>query len=358
MVNQNSTFTTVIRTMVFLFLLCCGLYFAKSFLVPIVFGSLLAMLLVPLSAWMERKGVNKALAAILCVLLLIAVVSGLIALLSWQVAGIAKDADQISEQLNKLPGKIQEYIHSTFGVSTEAQQKMMKEQSSGMSSKAGAKIAGVAGSVLSLLGTSLVVTIYIFLFIYYRNHLEDFVLKLAPTDNREQAKKIMTSSSKVAQQYIRGLGMMIATLWVMYGIGFSIIGVRHALFFAVLCGLLEIVPFVGNLTGTLITALMAFNQGDGRMVLWVLVVYAIVQFTQTYLLEPLIVGARVSINPLCTIIVIIVGEMIWGIPGMILAIPMLAIVKIICDNIPALKPFGFLIGEVKERGKKPRNARH
>jgi predicted PurR-regulated permease PerM len=83
------------------------------------------------------------------------------------------------------------------------------------------------------------------------------------------------------------------------------------------------------------------------MALWVLAVYAIIQFTQTYLLEPLVVGARVSINPLCTIVIIVAGEMLWGIPGMILAIPMLGIIKIICDSIPELQPYGFLIGEVK-----------
>lgn len=93
----------------------------------------------------------------------------------------------------------------------------------------------------------------------------------------------------------------------MYGVDFSIIGIKQALFFAILCGLLEIVPYVGNLTGSLITSVMAFTQGGSSMALWVLAVYGIVQFTQTYFLEPLIVGAKVSINPLCTIMVIIAG---------------------------------------------------
>jgi predicted PurR-regulated permease PerM len=150
----------------------------------------------------------------------------------------------------------------------------------------------------------------------------------------------------VAHQYLSGLSMMILMLWVLYGIGFSIVGIRNPLFFAVLCGMLEIVPFVGNLTGTTLTVVMALSQGGGGgMALGVLAVYLCVQFVQSYILEPLIVGAEVNINPLFTIIVLVVGELVWGIPGLILAIPLLGIAKIICDNVEGLKPIGFLIGE-------------
>lgn len=143
---------------------------------------------------------------------------------------------------------------------------------------------------------------------------------------------------------------MIVTLWVLYGIGFSIAGVKYALFFAILCGLLEIVPFVGNLTGTSLTIIVSLAQGgNSNIIIGILVVYGIVQFIQTYILEPLIVGAEVNINPLFTILAIVAGETVWGIGGMILAIPLLGIVKIICDHIEPLKPYGFLIGQDAEQ---------
>ncbi len=338
----------IIRGLLFLFLLGGGLYLAKSFLVPVTFAALLAMLLTPVSIRIEKKGINKAVAALACTLLFLLLIAVVIALLSWQVAGFAQDADKVIAELNKIPGNVQEYIQAHLGIPVSQQQQMIKGQGTGV----GARIAAVAGSAFSFIGSSLLVVIYLFLFIYYRTHLEAFILKLVAEGNRERTKKIIVSGSGVAQQYITGLAMMIGLLWVMYGIGFSIIGIRHALLFAVLCGLLEIMPYVGNLAGCSLTAVMAYTQGGSSMALWVLAVYAVVQFTQTYLLEPLVVGARVSINPLCTIMVIIVGEMVWGIPGLMLAIPLLAIVKIICDNIPALQPYGFLIGEVKHRQKK------
>jgi predicted PurR-regulated permease PerM len=136
----------------------------------------------------------------------------------------------------------------------------------------------------------------------------------------------------------------------MYGIGFSIAGVKNALFFAVLCGILELVPFAGNITGTSITVLMALAQSsDSRVVIGVIITYGCVQLIQTYLLEPLVVGDRLNINPLFTILIIVVGEAVWGIAGMILAVPLLGIFKIVCDNTGPLKDLGFLIGPPKEK---------
>jgi predicted PurR-regulated permease PerM len=143
--------------------------------------------------------------------------------------------------------------------------------------------------------------------------------------------------------------MMIVILWILYGIGFSIAGVPNAIFFAVLCGVLEIVPFIGNLTGSGLTLLMAISQGGGSMAIGVVITYAVVQFIQTYVIEPLVVGSEVNINPLFTILVLILGEELWGIAGMVLAIPLLGMTKIVFDNVDALKPYGFLIGGEKKK---------
>ena len=143
---------------------------------------------------------------------------------------------------------------------------------------------------------------------------------------------------------------MIIILWIMYGIGFSIAGVKNAFFFAILCGLLEIVPFVGNISGTILTIIASLATGGGSNVLiGILIVYGLVQFIQTYILEPLVVGEQVSINPLFTIVGLVIGELVWGIPGMVIALPVLGMLKVIFDNIDPLKPYGFLIGSQKKK---------
>ena len=191
------------------------------------------------------------------------------------------------------------------------------------------------------------------LFQIYRSHIKKFVLKLVPGDSKGKTDQLVHQAGKVAQRYLSGLAAMIAVLWVMYGIGFSIVGVKSAIFFAVLCGILEIIPFVGNLTGTLVTLPSVLAQGgESRMIIGVLITYALVQFIQTYILEPLIVGEQVNINPLFTILAIVLGELVWGVAGMILAIPLLGMLKIVCDHIPDLQPYGFLVGTEKQKNKK------
>jgi len=326
--------------LVFVYLAFAGLYFARDFLVPLALAAIIAMLLTPIVNWLEQQNTGRILSALLPVLLFVGIISAVIALLWWQAAGVIDDANRVSTQISKLPGNLQDYIDRTLGISAGTQQQIL-------SSRIGERIAPFVSSLTSIIGKSLLVIVYVFLLIFYRDHLMHFILRLVPEQQREHVRSIVSSGGSVAQKYLAGIARMVAVLWVMYGIAFSLVGVRHALFFAVLCGILEIVPYLGNITGSAITALMAYVQGGSGMALWMLAIYGIVQFTQTYMLEPLVVGAKVSINPLFTIIALILGDILWGVPGMILAIPLFGILKIVCDNVPGLEAYGFLIGEVK-----------
>lgn len=342
--------TRSVHLLLLLFLIFAGLYYAKPFLVPVTFAGLFAMLLLPISLWLEGRGVNRAVAVLLSILVLVAVFTGIVWLISWQVSDLAQDAQQIEQNLTQKIEEIRNYISHSLGISRRQQDKIINQQQEG----GGGRLSGLVSQLLSGVGgfltNLLLVLVYTFLFIYFRDHLKKFILMLVPRTEQAKAETTIHRCRLVAQKYITGLSLMIASLWVMYGIGFSIVGIKNAIFFAILCGLLEIVPFVGNLTGNVITVLMSVAQGgDMGMIVGIIVTYAIVQFLQTYLLEPLVVGAEVNIHPLFTIISIVLGEMLWGIPGMILAIPLLGIVKIICDNVEPLKPYGFLIGEERKK---------
>jgi predicted PurR-regulated permease PerM len=350
-----STFplSKTIQVIFLLFLVIAGLYYAKPFLVPVAFAGLLSMLFLPISRRLENKGVNRAIATLICILILVAVVAGIIALLTWQVSDLASDTEQMEQRINQMISQLKQSISKNLGISPKTQEQLVNGQSGSGSGGASSMVTGFVGSIMGVLVDTLLALVYIFLFMYFRGHIKAFILKLVPQAEKKNAQQIIHDIQHVAQQYIGGLFMMIVGLWIMYGIGFSIVGVKNAIFFAILCGLLEIVPFVGNLTGNALTILMAVTQGGGmNMVIGILITYALVQFFQSYILEPLVVGAEVNINPLFTIIIIVLGELVWGIAGMVLAIPLLGIVKIICDHIEPLKPYGFLIGEDKKKGKK------
>ncbi len=180
---------------------------------------------------------------------------------------------------------------------------------------------------------------------YSRRHLKIFILKLIPDAQKEKTENIISASSKATQHYLFGFGLLVTLLWILYSISFSIIGVKNPVFFASLCGLLEVIPFVGSITGITLTVLMVISQGgSGAMILTVLIVYVIIQFTQFYVIQPSLLGGEVDINPLIAIVVLILGEMIWGLGGMVIAIPLTGMAKIVFDNVEELRPYGYLLG--------------
>ncbi len=341
------------RFLWFCFLLFTGLYFSKTILVPLTIAGLLAMLVLPLSVRLEKKGVSRGLSAVLCIFLMLVVIAGLVFLLQWQFSGLMEDLNGIEQRVNELISQLKQWISSNLGVSAKKQTELIKQQQESSSGQVSGVVTTIMNSLMAVAVDLILVLVYIFLLLYFRSHLKSFVLKLTPSEDHLKARQIISQSSEVAQQYLGGLGAMIVTLWVLYGIGFSIIGVEHAIFLGILCGLFEIIPFIGNLTGTGLTVLVTVAQGgDSSMIIGIIVVYGLVQFVQTYLLEPLIVGSGVNINPLFTILGIVIGETVWGVAGMILALPLIGIIKIICDHIEPLQPYGFLIGENKKKDDK------
>ena len=343
---QTSALQKVVLFLLLAFLIVAAIYYAKPFLVPLCFGGLLAMLFLPLSRWFENKKIPKGLSILLCIIIFLVLITAMIGLISWQITDLATESTGIENKVRKMISKIEEYIGAHFGISKKEQEKIITAQTQ----ENGGILSNLGSSVTGFIVDFILVLVYIFLFMFYRSRIKTFVLQLISSHQKKNTETIIHDIQKVAQQYITGLGMMIFCLWIMYSIGFSIVGVKYAVLFAIICGLLEIIPFIGNLTGTLLAILMVVIQGGGTgMVLGVIVTYLIVQFLQTYLLEPLVVGAEVNINPLFTIIILVLGELVWGIPGMVLAIPLLGIIKIICDHVPSLKPYGYLIGSDRKK---------
>ena len=326
------------------FLLFAGLYFARGFLVPLSFGALFAMVMIPLAKRLERRGVPRVLAALTCLLVLVAIFSGLIYLLSTQVASFSKDINAIEYQVNVQLEECRRFIEQKVGISYEKQEQMIEEQTEGKNTLT-TILAGFIGSFTTVIVNGFLVMIYLFLFIFYRTRLKKFVLKLVKADQKERVHDVVNRCSLVAQHYLLGRGILMIILVVFYVVGLSLIGVRNALFISVLAALLSIIPWVGNLFGMILPMLMVFVQGgDFRIILGVALVFGITQLIDTYIFEPLVLGYQVNIHPIFIIVIAVLGEIVWGIPGLILAIPVIGMVKIIFDNVESLEPYAYLLG--------------
>lgn len=344
------TSSSVLKKLLLLFLVLAGLYYAKNFLIPLAIGTVLATLFLPLCNWLEEKKLPKGLAVTACLLLLLVVIAGIGVILGWQISALAKEFAVIKQKFVEIGNEIQEFIFDNIGISLEKQDQVLSEQEPLLTFM----LKDVAFSLPSIFTTFILIMVYVLFLLYYRSHMKQFLLKLSSPSQHNEMEKVIYRVAHVSQQYLVGLSKMIVCLWVMYGIGFSIIGIKHALFFAFLCGLLEIIPFIGNITGTTITLLVAAVQGATLPILiGITGTYGLVQFIQGWVLEPLIVGSQVKINPLFIIIALVIGGLIWGIPGIFLAIPLMAMFKIVCDHVEPLKPYGFLIGETQSKKREP-----
>jgi predicted PurR-regulated permease PerM len=325
------------------------LYYGRSLLIPLAYALVLALLLLPLCQRLEKWGLNRALAAVIGILLLAGFFTAIFYLLSWQLRDILQDSGQLKEKINALVAQVQAGIASRFGLPKAKQQKLLEGSNAGMLSSLTGMVNGLLGTLVDII----LVLVYIFLLLEFRDHLRSALLKAVPESQRENVKKLVGEAGGVAAHYLLGLLLMIACLWVMYGIGFSVVGVKYAIFFALLCGILELIPFFGNITGTTITVCMGLLQGgDFGLIAGILVTYGSVQFLQSYILQPLVVGREVNLNPLFTILCIVIGDAVWRISGMVLAVPLFGMLKITCDHFEPLKPYGFLLGGTEKRNRK------
>jgi len=343
------TSSSLLKRLSLVILIIASLYIAKPFLVPLTIGAIISTLFLPLSKLFERRGLARWLSVLFCMIVLLISITTIGTLLGWQIAGFTSDLALIKLKVLEVISNMRSYAFTHLNITVNEQNEILK----GGQSSATDMLQSLFGSMIRIVSQSILVLVYVFLLLYYRDHLKEFILKLTASNQRKDMEQVLTNATKISQQYLLGMSKMIVCLWVMYSIGFSLVGVSNPISFAILCGMLEIVPFIGNITGTSITVLASAAQGASLgMIGGIILTYGIVQLIQGWFLEPLVLGAQVKINPLFTILALVVGDLVWGIAGIVLAIPITAIIKIICEHIDKLRPFGFLIGELELNKKK------
>lgn len=329
------------------------LYFGRPIFMPLTLAGILALVFMRPSSWFERYHVPRIVTAICSGLVFVGLVVGITLLIHWYIHRFAMDWPQLEKRIHDVIHDTREFLKSQWGLRVP---KSSQSEPLIAPAAAGKMTTTLLGTVIAVLIHLILIIVYMIMILTMRAHIREFFLKLVREENKPRILSVLSRSVKVAQEYIYGMMFIIAYLWVMYGVAFSLIGVHYALFFAILCGILELVPFVGNLTGSTLTCIMALSQGGGmHMVLYIVASYSIIQFTQFYIIAPLVMRHQVNLSPLFTILCLIAGELLWGIPGMIVAIPCLAILKIVCDEVDFLHAFGFLLGRSKRQkpGKLP-----
>ncbi len=349
---MKEIFGRVNQYLFFFVLAVVVMYFGRSFIIPIVFAAMLAMLMAPLCRKLDSWGFPRALSTLSCVLILAAVVVGMVLIIGAQIATFGKDIDKIKQKGTEMIAKGQDYIEKRYGVSEKRQEEVVKEQakkaqeSQSQSKKGGSMVTRVLSGITSAVAGIILTLVFTFLFIFSKEKYESFFLRLYKDEDEGKVKKVVNDISTVSQKYLTGRAMSITIIWILYSIGLSIVGIKNAILLAGVAALLTLIPYVGTVLGGLFPVFMALVTEDSMQpALMAVLVMFVIQTMDNYFIEPNIVGGEVSLSALTSILSIIAGGMIWGVAGMILFLPMMGIIKIICDHVEPLKPIGFVIGD-------------
>ncbi|CCH55942.1 UPF0118 membrane protein [Fibrisoma limi BUZ 3] len=342
----QSTLFRYVLLITAVYLTLSGLYYAGGLLAPLSTAGLLAMLMLPICRQLERWKLPRVAAIIICLLIILIVVLGIGALLSTQIMGFLRDLPTLQAQMTTKLATIQQSIRELTDVSADEQIQFLRDRLNSLLGSAGRYLMAVLTTTGNALTTIGLVLIYTFFFLFYRQRFVRFILMITPPEHHRTTRDIITQVGQVTQQYMSGVLLVMIILATLNTIGLSIIGIQQAVFFGVLGGLLNIIPYIGTFLGGLIPTLFALLTKESiTPAIAVAAVFSLNQFLENNFLTPFIVGGRVKVNPLATIIALLIGSYVWGIAGMILFIPLLGITKIILDNVKPLRPFGYLVGE-------------
>ncbi|MES2872722.1 MAG: AI-2E family transporter [Bacteroidota bacterium] len=329
-----------------IFLLGTLLVLGKGIIMPVLTAFFVSIMLLPVYRFLRRRKFPEILAILLPILLVAVFLGIIIWFFSAQVSMLVADFPTIQKNVSIHLTSLSNWINQKTDFSTQEQVKFLKEQSAKMLANAGAMASGAAGSLGSVFIFLGLMPIYIYLFLFYKNLLLRFVFIWFETSQHKKVEEVMKETEVIIKSYLIGLLIQIAYITILLGGILMLIGIKHALLIGVIFAILNLIPYVGALIGNLIGVLLTLTSSQEIAPIFIVLgVIAFVQFLDNNILMPRIVGSKVRINAFAAILGVFIGGSLVGVSGMFLALPMIAVFKIIFDRAEMFKPWGVLLGD-------------
>jgi predicted PurR-regulated permease PerM len=329
-----------------LYVLISMLYIAQSIIVPLVFAIIIAIVLHPVVNFFVQKKINRVVAIVITIFLTSLVIVAFCAFLfsqgsrfsdSWPIlvdkfTGVLNETTKwASGYFDINPGKIHDWITKTKGEVLHISN------------------AAIAQTLINV-GTGLMilflVPVYVFILLYYHKLLIEFIHRVFGKSDQKQVSEIISQTKTVIQRYLIGLIIEAAIVAILNSVALLALGIEYAILLGIIGALLNVIPYIGGIVAVALPMMIALaTKSTAWYAVYVMVLYYIIQLIDNNYIVPVIVSSKVKINALFSIIVVFAGNALWGIPGMFLSLPLLAIIKLIFDHIESLKPWGFLLGD-------------
>jgi predicted PurR-regulated permease PerM len=334
-----------LKATVILFGLILAVYVLKSLssiLIPVAFAVLLAALLNPIFNRICRPGLPRAISVLITVLIGIVLV-GSIAYLTWtQIAQFSDTLPVFKAKIGVLAKILENWVYVHFGITTAKQMAFIQSAMGGGQSALGSTI----GTFFTTVSLVLLIPTYVFMLLYYKTLLLNFIYEVFAKENFKSVGEVLTKTKNAIQSYMVGLLVELVIVSVLNSVALLLLGVKYAILIGVIGAILNMLPVVGGIVAIALPVLIATVTSDGFSTQFgVILSYLAIQFIDNHIIFPRFVSVKVQINALVSLISVFLGGALWGIAGMFLSLPLIAVIKIICDQIEELNPWGKVLGD-------------
>ena len=321
------------------------LHTLQGIILPIIYATIIAISISPMVNYLIRKKVNRGVAIAGVLSLTILIIVAVIALLSSQASLLSRAMPQLTVKFSALFNDTRAFMCTNFNIEEVKIDEWINNGKNELLNNSGSVIGSTLATFGGILSVVLLIPVYIFMLLLYQQHLVVFIRKLFGGENNVDLGLILTETKTIVQSYLVGLFLEFAIVAALNVICLMVLGIDYALLFGILGAALNVIPYVGGLITIFLFMLIAFVTKSPIYALYVLGLYSVIQFIDNNYIVPKIIGSKVKLNALVCLVAVILGAALWGVPGMFLAIPLTAIIKLVFENIDGLKPWGFLLGD-------------
>ncbi len=307
--------------------------------------SYIAIVLHPLVNFFVGKKINRVLAIVITLFLTFLVIASFGILFFSQASRFSESWPILVDKFTGMFNQAITWASGYFDINARKIHEWFANTKSELINSSTAAIGKTLASVGSLLVVLFLIPVYVFMILFYHPILIEFIHRLFGTSNQIQVNLIVTKTKNVIQRYLIGLVIEAAIVATLNIVALLFLGIEYPVLLGIFGALVNVIPYIGGIIGVAVFMLVALITKSPVYIIYIIVIYSVIQFIDNHYIVPKIVASKVRINALFAIIAVIAGNALWGIPGMFLSIPLLAIVKLICDNIEPLKPWGFLLGD-------------
>jgi len=321
------------------------MYVGQHIVVPILYATMIAILLNPLVNYLIQKKINKIISISLAVILAILALLFAIYIVSAQITLFTETYPQLKEKFIITSTQLLHWASEKFNIRQSAINTWIKtEQSDAIGNLA---IGETLTEVMRMFVIGTLLPVYLFMILYYKPLLLEFFRRLFKNEHHVAVAEVLANSKKIIQSYLVGLFFEMVIIAILNSAGLLLIGIDYAIILGITGAILNVIPYLGGIAAIALPMLIAFITKDSLAYpFMVFLVYIVIQFIDNHYIIPKIVASRVQLNALISVVAVLIGSAFWGIPGMFLSIPLTAIIKVIFDHIEPLKPWGFLLGNI------------